>query len=59
MTINDDEIEDIVNELMSIFVNIERDNVLECVKMYVSMRSVYTKTDLINFIRVNIDLYNI
>jgi hypothetical protein len=59
---NLEEAEDLQNtiiEIVDIFRNIPKKKITECLKMYVSIRKKYTREELIEFVRVNIDLHNL
>jgi hypothetical protein len=57
--IREDILEELLEDMMKIFKNISRDELKNCIEWYASIRTRFTREDLINFIEVNIDLNNL
>lgn len=52
------ELEETILEIQQMYKHLPSKRVRECLLMYVSMRRIYTREDLIQFVKVNIDLNN-
>jgi hypothetical protein len=52
-------LQNILEDMETIFKNVSQDKLINCIEWYASIRTRFTRDDIIDFIRVNIDLNNL